>query len=71
MRTGLAAPVGLIKGMGSLFAGATVIGISFAYAGPFLNVIAVIGSIIYGTVISLRMMAPKKHRENMKSWNAH
>ncbi len=71
MRTGLAAPVGLVKGMGSLFAGATVIGITFAYAGPFLNVIAVIGSIIYGAVISIRVMAPKKHRANMKSWNAH
>jgi predicted lipid-binding transport protein (Tim44 family) len=70
MRTGLAAPVGLLKAMGSLFAGATVIGVAVAYAGPFLNVIAVIGSIIYGTIISLRVMAPKKFRENMKSWNA-
>jgi hypothetical protein len=56
--------------MGSLFAGITVMGIAVAYAGPFLNVIAVIGSIIYGTIISLRVMAPKKFRENMKSWNA-
>jgi predicted lipid-binding transport protein (Tim44 family) len=62
--------VGLVKGMGSLFAGITVMGIAVAYAGPFLNVIAVIGSIIYGTIISLRVMAPKKFRENMKSWNA-
>ncbi|MCE2405533.1 MAG: hypothetical protein J4F43_10310 [Dehalococcoidia bacterium] len=70
MRTGLAAPVGLVKAMGSLSAGAIVMGVAVAYAGPFLNVIAVIGSIMYGTVISLRLFAPKKFRENMKSWNA-
>ena len=70
MRRGLAAPVGLIKGTGSLIAGSLVMGLAFAYAGPFLNVLAIVGSIIYGTAISLRVMAPKKFRENMKSWNA-
>ena len=70
MRTGLAAPVGLLKGLGSLLAGAVVMGVAVAYAGPFLNVIAVIGSIMYGTVISLRVMAPKQYRDKMKSWNA-
>ena len=70
MRTGLAAPGGLIKTLGSVTAGALVGGLVLAFAGPFLQILAIIGSIIYNTIILLRALTPKKYRDQMKGWNA-
>jgi hypothetical protein len=43
----------------SAIAGATVLGLAFAFAGPFLTILFVIASIIYGAVITFRIMASK------------
>jgi hypothetical protein len=52
--------------LGSLTAGAIVVGIVFAFAGPFITVLAVVASIVYGTTFMLGFLTPKKERK--KFW---
>ena len=52
----------------SLAAGSIVIGVILAFAGPFLTVLGVAASIIYGTTFMFRLLTPKGERENLKDW---
>ena len=56
-----------IWGLGSLTAGAIVVGIVFAFAGPFITVLAIVGSIVYGTGFMLSLLTPKGERK--KFWD--
>ena len=55
-----------IWGLGSLTAGAVVVGIVFAFAGPFITLLAVVASIVYGTTFMLSLLTPKEERK--KFW---
>jgi hypothetical protein len=51
--------------MGSLFAGSVVIGLAFAFAGPFIGVLSIIASFIYGAGVMLNMLSPKDKRKDL------
>lgn len=68
MRRGFGSASGLLAGLGSLFGGSVVVGLVFAYTGPFLTIIGGIASIIYGTIFALRLMTPKALKKGLKSW---
>jgi len=58
-------PVIKLKDMGSLLAGSVVIGLAFAFAGPFIAVLSIIASFIYGAAIMLHMLTPKDKRKDL------
>ena len=51
--------------MGSLFAGSIVVGLAFAFAGPFITIFIVISSIVYGGIFMMRMLTPKGKRTDL------
>ena len=57
-----------IWGQLSLIAGSLVVGLAFAYAGPFIAILSIIASFIYGTAIMLRLITPKRERAKLKNW---
>ncbi len=59
---------GILGNLGSLLSGTVVVGLAFAFAGPFITVLAVIASIIYGAIITFRLLTPKRHRPDLKEW---
>ena len=50
--------------LASIIAGSVVGGIVLAFVGPFLIIISVVASLIYGPVIVFRMLAAKSKDEN-------
>ena len=55
-----------IWGMGSLLAGSIVVGVVLLFSGPFVTVLAIVASIVYGTGFMLNLLAPKEGRK--KFW---
>ena len=54
--------------LGSLISGVTVVGLAFAYAGPFIMILSIVASIIYGTALTLRLLTPKDQPSNLEDW---
>ena len=59
---------GMIGDQGSLLAGSIVVGLAFAFAGPFITIFIIISSVVYGSAIMLRLMTPKKKGEDLTDW---
>ena len=60
---------GAIGDMLSLTAGSLVVGLCFAFAGPFISVLMGIASGVYGTTVMLtRFMTTKEERDNLRGW---
>ena len=55
--------------MGSALAGSVVFGLVLAFTGPFLTILGIIASFIYGPVVLFRMVAAKLDKEHVpKDW---
>ena len=56
--------------LGSIIAGSVVVGIVLAFVGPFLIIISVVASLIYGPVIMFLILAAKvkEDKESLKDW---
>ncbi len=59
---------GKLDGITSVVSGSVVVGITVAYAGLFLQVLAVVASFIYGTTFMLRMLTPRGKEGKPKDW---
>ena len=49
----------------SLTAGAIVVGVVLMFAGPFVTVLAIVSSIVYGTGFVLSMLTPSGQRKKL------
>ncbi|MCE2462361.1 MAG: hypothetical protein J4F46_00370 [Dehalococcoidia bacterium] len=54
-----------IWALGSLTAGAIVVGVVLMFAGPFVTVLAIVSSIVYGTGFMLSLLTPKEGRKKL------
>ena len=56
--------------LGSIIAGSVVVGIVLAFVGPFLIIISVVASLIYGPVTMFLILAAKvkEDKESLKDW---
>lgn len=59
---------GKLDGITSVISGSVVVGVVLAYAGPFLQVLAVVASIIYGSAFMLRLFTPRGGEKKPKDW---
>ena len=59
---------GILGDMGSVLSGSVVVGLAFAFAGPFLTVLIVVASIVYGTSLMFYFLTPKALRTKLKDW---
>lgn len=68
MRRRKRSPFAPLADLGSMLGGAVVLGVVVAYTGPFLAIISIVASLIFGPVVLLRLLTPKSQRENFKRW---
>ena len=54
-----------IGDMLALLAGSIVIGLVFAFAGPFFLMLSIIASFIYGPGVMVNMLTPKDKRKDL------
>ena len=54
--------------MGSLINGSVVVGLAFAFGGPFITLLIVLASIVYGSIFMLNLLTPKSQRKDLLKW---
>lgn len=60
---------GRLADMGSALAGSVVFGLVLAFTGPFLTILGIVASFIYGPVVMFRMVASKLDKEHVpRDW---